>query len=236
MRYKSTRTGISRQDLAQDRTFWRDLLGRRTSSCGLPPHSAGGYRNRRFAIIRDAASNSFVPGNSRLHKWACSSLHRPCRRGILHAGRSRPCGDRAAAAGGDRSGRSDGMGRLPPAWDDRYRGYPGGPAALERPCGRTAYCVDASGLRRVVELFRVPGRRSGGGKCLSCEAGEACPCEGRARRAERLSQEADQRAWASAPFVSSSPGGFASAVLSESGRCVIRADPPGMRPCRPQAI
>ncbi len=54
MKYKSTRTGISRQDLAQDRTFWRDLLARCTSSCGLPAHTAGGYRNRRFAIIRDA--------------------------------------------------------------------------------------------------------------------------------------------------------------------------------------
>lgn len=54
MKYKSTRTGISRQDLAQDRAFWRDLLARRTVSHGLPAHSAGGYRNRRFAIIRDA--------------------------------------------------------------------------------------------------------------------------------------------------------------------------------------
>lgn len=55
MKYKSTRTGIARQDLAQDRAFWRDLLARRTISHGLPAHSAGGYRNRRFAIIRDAA-------------------------------------------------------------------------------------------------------------------------------------------------------------------------------------
>jgi hypothetical protein len=55
MKYKRTRTGIARQDLAQDRAFWRDLLARRTCSSGLPAHSAGGYRNRRFAIIRDAA-------------------------------------------------------------------------------------------------------------------------------------------------------------------------------------
>jgi hypothetical protein len=55
MKYKSTRTGISCQDLAQDRAFWGDLLARRSSSCGLPMNSAGGYRNRRFAIIRDAA-------------------------------------------------------------------------------------------------------------------------------------------------------------------------------------
>ena len=55
MRYKSARTGISRQDLAQDRAFWRELLARRISSRGLPAHNAGGYRNRRFAIVRDAA-------------------------------------------------------------------------------------------------------------------------------------------------------------------------------------
>src|SRR3954447_7966832 len=47
--------GIGRQDLAQDRAFWRELLARRHSACGLLPHSAGGYRNRRFAIIRNAA-------------------------------------------------------------------------------------------------------------------------------------------------------------------------------------
>ena len=47
--------GDHRPDLAQDRAFWRDLLARRTSLRGLPAHSAGGYRNRRFAIIRNAA-------------------------------------------------------------------------------------------------------------------------------------------------------------------------------------
>lgn len=55
MKYKFTRKGIARQDLAQDRAFWRDLLEARASLRGLPAHSAGGYRNRRFAIIRDAA-------------------------------------------------------------------------------------------------------------------------------------------------------------------------------------
>ncbi|HEY7578710.1 MAG TPA: hypothetical protein VH855_14035 [Acetobacteraceae bacterium] len=54
MRYNSTRTRISRQDLVQDRAFWRALLARRFSSRELPAHSAGGYRNRRFVIIRDA--------------------------------------------------------------------------------------------------------------------------------------------------------------------------------------
>ena len=53
MKYKTTR--IAPQDLAQDRAFWRDLSARRPSLGGLPAHSAGGYRNRRFAIIRDAA-------------------------------------------------------------------------------------------------------------------------------------------------------------------------------------
>ncbi|HKD74485.1 MAG TPA: hypothetical protein VKB76_03285, partial [Ktedonobacterales bacterium] len=46
---------ISAEDLACDRTFWADLLELRAQSRGLPPHTAGGYRNRRFAIIRDAA-------------------------------------------------------------------------------------------------------------------------------------------------------------------------------------
>ena len=55
MKHKRARTGVAQQDLAQDRTFWRDLLARRTDSGGLPAHSAGGYRHRRFAIIRDAA-------------------------------------------------------------------------------------------------------------------------------------------------------------------------------------
>jgi hypothetical protein len=55
MRYKGTRIGISQQVLAQDRAFWRDLLAQRTSLCGLPAHNGAGYRNRRFAIIRNAA-------------------------------------------------------------------------------------------------------------------------------------------------------------------------------------
>lgn len=53
--FRSSRKGIARHDLAQDRAFWRDLEARRDTSQGLPPHTAGGYRHRRFAIIRDAA-------------------------------------------------------------------------------------------------------------------------------------------------------------------------------------
>jgi len=55
MKYQPTRKRTTRQDLAQDRAFWRDLLAQRTTVQGLPAHSAGGYRNRRFAIIRNAA-------------------------------------------------------------------------------------------------------------------------------------------------------------------------------------
>ncbi len=46
---------ISAEDLACDRSFWAGLLELRTQSSSLPAHTAGGYRNRRFAIIRDAA-------------------------------------------------------------------------------------------------------------------------------------------------------------------------------------
>ena len=55
MKYKHARTRISCQDLAQDRAFWHDILARRAGSGGLPAHGAGGYRNRRFVIIRNAA-------------------------------------------------------------------------------------------------------------------------------------------------------------------------------------
>jgi hypothetical protein len=55
MKHQRPRAGINHQDLAQDRAFWRDLLARRTTLGGLPAHTAGGYRNRRFSIIRDAA-------------------------------------------------------------------------------------------------------------------------------------------------------------------------------------
>jgi hypothetical protein len=55
MQHQTTRRGIAPQDLAQDRAFWHDLLTKRARSRGLPAHTAGGFRNRRFAIIRDAA-------------------------------------------------------------------------------------------------------------------------------------------------------------------------------------
>lgn len=43
------------KDLRADRIFWGALLAQRARTGELPPHNAGGYRNRRFAIIRDAA-------------------------------------------------------------------------------------------------------------------------------------------------------------------------------------
>lgn len=46
---------ISPEDLAQDRAFWTALLDLRSYSSSPPPHTAGGFRNRRFTIIRDAA-------------------------------------------------------------------------------------------------------------------------------------------------------------------------------------
>src|SRR5512143_1106498 len=46
---------ISTEDLAGDRAFWADLLDLRARSDALRPHTGGGFRNRRFAIIRDAA-------------------------------------------------------------------------------------------------------------------------------------------------------------------------------------
>jgi hypothetical protein len=49
------RMAISREDLAQDRAFWNDLLARRAGSSGLAGHSGGGFRNRRFVIIHNAA-------------------------------------------------------------------------------------------------------------------------------------------------------------------------------------
>lgn len=55
VKFKSARAGVPRQDLAQDRAFWRDLLALRKGRRGLPAHSAGGYRNRRFNIVRGAA-------------------------------------------------------------------------------------------------------------------------------------------------------------------------------------
>lgn len=51
----SSRRRISSRDLAQDRAFWADLLDHNERMHALPPHTAGGYRNRRFSIIRDAA-------------------------------------------------------------------------------------------------------------------------------------------------------------------------------------
>ena len=54
-RRRSASRGVSQADLTQDRAFWTALLDLWSHSGCLPPHTAGGFRNRRFAIIRDAA-------------------------------------------------------------------------------------------------------------------------------------------------------------------------------------
>jgi hypothetical protein len=160
MQYQSTRKGIAPQDLAQDRTFWRDLLAWRERSRGLPAHSAGGYRNRRFAIIRNAAWITLYRARLPFPQVGvflrCTGL----------AGEAFfTLADRARAEFEPRllAEIGPGMGRLPPPWDDRHRGDPGRTAALGRSRGRTAERVDASGRRGVVELLRVVG----GGFC--CE-------------------------------------------------------------------
>ena len=55
MNRRITRPRVDAAELARDRAFWRDLLARREQSAALPQRTAGGYRNRRFAIIRNAA-------------------------------------------------------------------------------------------------------------------------------------------------------------------------------------
>ena len=46
---------VSSKDLVGDRAFWANLVDLRTRLNLLQPHTAGGYGNRRFAIIRNAA-------------------------------------------------------------------------------------------------------------------------------------------------------------------------------------
>lgn len=55
MRHRATAPRISPADLTRDRDFWADLLALNARSNVLPPHTAGGFRNRRFAIVRNAA-------------------------------------------------------------------------------------------------------------------------------------------------------------------------------------
>jgi hypothetical protein len=54
LKHKLVRPRISAADLAEDRAFWRELLKQCATSDALPAHTAGGYRNRRFAVIHNA--------------------------------------------------------------------------------------------------------------------------------------------------------------------------------------
>ena len=161
MKYKRTRTGITRQDLAQDRAFWRDLLARRTSLRGLPAHTAGGYRNPRFTIIRDAAWITLYRATLPFPQMGDSSAAPALPVRLSSRWLITPV-QRLSRRSGQSSARTWRWNGAPPTWDDRYRSDPARPVALARQLGGTAYHVDASGRRRVVELFRVPGRRSGG--------------------------------------------------------------------------
>ena len=73
MKYKSTRTGITRQDLAQDRAFWRDLLARRKSLRGLPAHSGGVTGTVGSRSSATPRGSPCTARRSRFRKWACSS-------------------------------------------------------------------------------------------------------------------------------------------------------------------
>jgi hypothetical protein len=137
MEYKSTRTGISCQDLAQHRAFWRDLLALSASSRALPAHSAGGYRNRPFAIIRNAAWITLYRARLPFPQiGVCAGLAGEAF--FTLADRARAEIEPRLRAEFDPDAVME-WGVSPPFWDDRYRGDPGSPAALERPCGRTAY-------------------------------------------------------------------------------------------------
>ena len=78
MRYKGTRTGISQQDLPQDRGLWRDLLAQRTSWCGLPAHtgpvSFGAHEGRSYSQPSTIAAGL---GRSKLKSFP-TTLHYHC--------------------------------------------------------------------------------------------------------------------------------------------------------------
>jgi hypothetical protein len=171
MQYKRTRTGITRQDLAQDRAFWRDLLARRTSMHGLPAHSAGGYRNRRFAIICDAA-------------WI--TLYRATlpfpQVGVFL---------RCAGLAGEAFFTLADLAR--PDIEPRLRAELGPDPAVK---WGASYCPGMTDIAAILAA-PLPWDDSAAEQHITWmlplprEAGEACPCKGRTRRAERLSHEAD---------------------------------------------
>ena len=129
MQHVTTRRGIAPQDLAQDRAFWNDLLARCARSRGLPAHTAGGFRNRRFAIIRDAAwitlYRAKLPNPQVGVFLRCTGLAGEAFFTLANGARAELEPRLRAEIGGD-----DGMGHLPPSWDDRHRGDPCSAATL----------------------------------------------------------------------------------------------------------
>ena len=160
MQYQSTRRGIVPQDLAQDRAFWHDLLARRERSRGLPAHSAGGYRNRRFAIIRDAAWITLYRARLPFPQVGvflrCTGLAGEAFFTLADGARAE-IEPRLLAEIGPDAVLEWGTSHHPGMTD--IAAILAGAAALGRSRGRTAECLDASGRRAVVELLRVVGGR-----------------------------------------------------------------------------
>ena len=167
MKYKRTRTGITRQNLAQDRAFWRDLLAQRTA-CAVCRRIARGVTGTVGSLSYATLHGSPCTGRrSRFLKWACSSAAPALPARLSSRWLIVPARKLSRCSGPSSVRTGDGMGRLPPPRDDRYRGDPGRPPALERQYSGTAYCMDASGWRYLVDLLRFAGRRFGGGENLS---------------------------------------------------------------------
>jgi len=189
--------GITRQDLAQDRAFWRDLLAQRTSLRGLPAHSAGGYRNRRFAIIRDAAWITLYRVTlpfpqlgvflrcAGLAGEAFSTLADRARPEIEPLLRSELGPDLAIEWGASHHPRMTDIAAIlaaPLPWND---------SAAEQHIAWMLR-VGAAWWNRFASLAGTPE--------------VTCHCKGRVRRAARLSHEADQRnTWAGLHFQNTPP-------------------------------
>jgi hypothetical protein len=159
MKYKHTRTGITHHDLAQDRAFWRDApacavcrriarevtgtVGSRSSATPHGSHCAG--RRSRFPQVGVFLRRAGLAGEA---FFALADRARLVIEPLLRA-----------ELGPD----------LAIEWGaSHHPGMTDIAAILAAPLPRSdgAAQQDASGRRRVVELFRVPGGRSGGEQYL----------------------------------------------------------------------